>query len=29
MEHTDVVHLVRGEVVEESAPSYRGLGLAW
>ena len=29
MEHTDVVHLVRGEVVEGSVASYRGLGLAW
>lgn len=29
MEHTDTVHLVRGERVVGSAPTYRGLGLAW
>lgn len=29
MEHADRVHLVRGEAVEESVPTYRGLGLAW
>jgi D-serine deaminase-like pyridoxal phosphate-dependent protein len=28
-EHTNVVHLVRGETVTESVPSYRGLGQAW
>ena len=29
MEHTDTVHLVRGEQVVGSVPTYRGLGLAW
>ncbi len=29
MEHTDVVHLLRGERVEASVPTYRGWGLAW
>jgi D-serine deaminase-like pyridoxal phosphate-dependent protein len=29
MEHTDLVHLVRGEVVEASVPTYRGCGPAW
>jgi hypothetical protein len=28
-EHTNLVHLVRGDRVAESVPSYRGLGLAW
>lgn len=29
MEHTDVVHLVRGDRVVATVPTYRGLGLAW
>lgn len=29
MEHTNGVHLVRGDSVLESVPSYRGLGHAW
>ena len=29
MEHTNLVHLVQGESVVESVPSYRGLGHAW
>jgi D-serine deaminase-like pyridoxal phosphate-dependent protein len=28
-EHTDTVHLVSGDVVMESVPTYRGLGLPW
>ena len=28
-EHTNLVHLVSGDRVEESVPSYRGLGCAW
>ena len=28
-EHTDTVHLVRGESVVESVPTYRGLGHTW
>lgn len=28
-EHTNLVHLVAGDAVVESVPSYRGLGLAW
>jgi D-serine deaminase-like pyridoxal phosphate-dependent protein len=28
-EHTNVVHLVRGDQISASVPSYRGLGLAW
>jgi D-serine deaminase-like pyridoxal phosphate-dependent protein len=28
-EHTNLVHLVSGDVVVETVPSYRGLGLAW
>ena len=28
-EHTNTVHLVSGDEVVESVPSYRGLGLAW
>ncbi len=28
-EHTNVVHLVSGEAVTSSVPSYRGLGCAW
>ncbi len=28
-EHTNLVHLVRGDQVVESVPSYRGLGHAW
>lgn len=29
MEHADVVHLVRGDAVVDTVPTYRGLGLAW
>lgn len=29
MEHTDVVHLVEGDRVTATVPTYRGLGLAW
>lgn len=29
MEHTDVVHLVRGERVVATVPTYRGRGQAW
>ena len=28
-EHTNHVHLVRGDAVEATVPTYRGLGLAW
>ena len=28
-EHTPYVHLVRGDVVVDTVPTYRGLGLAW
>jgi D-serine deaminase-like pyridoxal phosphate-dependent protein len=28
-EHTNVVHLVSGDAVVDSVPSYRGLGCAW
>jgi D-serine deaminase-like pyridoxal phosphate-dependent protein len=28
-EHTNTVHLLAGDAVAESVPSYRGLGLAW
>jgi D-serine deaminase-like pyridoxal phosphate-dependent protein len=28
-EHTNTVHLVRGDAVVDSVPSYRGLGCAW
>jgi D-serine deaminase-like pyridoxal phosphate-dependent protein len=28
-EHTNSVHLVRGDAVAETVPSYRGLGCAW
>src|SRR6478752_3976712 len=28
-EHTNLVHLLAGEDVAETVPSYRGLGLAW
>lgn len=28
-EHTNLVHLLAGEEIVESVPSYRGLGLAW
>jgi D-serine deaminase-like pyridoxal phosphate-dependent protein len=28
-EHTNVVHLVAGDAVVDTVPSYRGLGLAW
>jgi D-serine deaminase-like pyridoxal phosphate-dependent protein len=28
-EHTAVVHLVSGETVVDTVPSYRGLGCAW
>ncbi|MCW2838129.1 MAG: D-threonine aldolase [Marmoricola sp.] len=28
-EHTNVVHLLAGEAIVETVPSYRGLGLAW
>jgi D-serine deaminase-like pyridoxal phosphate-dependent protein len=28
-EHTNTVHLVSGDTVVETVPSYRGLGLAW
>lgn len=28
-EHTNLVHLVAGDTVVESVPSYRGLGCAW
>jgi D-serine deaminase-like pyridoxal phosphate-dependent protein len=28
-EHTNLVHLVAGEEVVDTVPSYRGLGLAW
>lgn len=28
-EHTNLVHLLAGETILESVPSYRGLGLAW
>jgi D-serine deaminase-like pyridoxal phosphate-dependent protein len=28
-EHTNVVHLVSGDRVQETVPSYRGLGCAW
>jgi D-serine deaminase-like pyridoxal phosphate-dependent protein len=28
-EHTNVVHLVVGDRVVETVPSYRGLGCAW
>jgi D-serine deaminase-like pyridoxal phosphate-dependent protein len=28
-EHTNTVHLLAGEEIVESVPSYRGLGLAW
>ena len=28
-EHTNVVHLLAGEEIVETVPSYRGLGLAW
>jgi D-serine deaminase-like pyridoxal phosphate-dependent protein len=28
-EHTNLVHLVTGELVTASVPSYRGLGCAW
>ncbi|SDS12847.1 D-serine deaminase, pyridoxal phosphate-dependent [Nocardioides scoriae] len=29
MEHADVVHLVRGNAVVDTVPTYRGLGLVW
>ena len=28
-EHTNLVHLLSGDVIAETVPSYRGLGLAW
>jgi D-serine deaminase-like pyridoxal phosphate-dependent protein len=28
-EHTNVVHLMAGEAIVDTVPSYRGLGLAW
>ncbi|MET0999021.1 MAG: amino acid deaminase/aldolase [Marmoricola sp.] len=28
-EHTNLVHLLAGDVIDETVPSYRGLGLAW
>ena len=28
-EHTNRVHLVAGEEIVETVPSYRGLGMAW
>ena len=28
-EHTNLVHLVSGDAVVETVPSYRGLGCAW
>ncbi len=28
-EHTNTVHLLAGEAIVDSVPSYRGLGLAW
>lgn len=28
-EHTNTVHLLAGDAITESVPSYRGLGLAW
>ena len=28
-EHTNLVHLLAGEDIVETVPSYRGLGLAW
>ena len=28
-EHPNLVHLLEGDAIVDSAPSYRGLGLAW
>ena len=28
-EHTNTVHLLAGDAIVDSVPSYRGLGLAW
>ena len=28
-EHTNLVHLLAGDPIVETVPSYRGLGLAW